>query len=820
MAGRQRGIVVPISATDNTDRAFEQVNARIAQLQQRVRDLTQQLSSARGEGEIGDRLAAGMQHAVPEIAAASGAIRELEGALPIRAVERFLTSVLGLGNVLAKAFPLVGAIALGGILKEQIEKFLQARREALELGETIRKAFETAVIATRAEADALALTNDKLEETLNKLSGHPAQGLTQGLDEARQQADKLYQGLDKVIAKLQEVQTKSQISFFQRVLGGQEGTDDLQRELAAAAGKIDQIKRENDASIQTAIDGGATSKNIQNMRDFEASQLEGVFKPSTDRIQASLKSDLGKQQDYQGGYGDGKDRTARINAERGALALLSAQQREIGEQYRNAALEPAVNQAQIDHEKVGAGDKAARAAKEAAEARIKQDDAERKAAETAAQDQLSEARLRGDLEVAELDAQHKRLLTSDQQYYAARAALRLKALEDEAAAQDQKGRAISQEIPKLQEERNRKGIAPTDRASLDEKIVDLQSQEGAIAEQRKKTEEEIAKVKIDAATQSIVLARQANEQALTLAAQVEQRQGGSTSARSALETKRYLDELNKLQDAPDSARSDAARLHQQNLAQINVGEAERQANDSLAGVAADRSGVDLRRQTGQETTVDARRDRNALDLQEASILQQLLAAQQAADAAGIEGSAAKVAQLKERIAELQTPVDEVAARLRDGFDSAFATLFENMGKGTKGLQEFGKSIEKLVLSEEYKNLIEPGIQQGLGAILPNRQAAGSVPGNGKNPSLGASLLGLIPGFGKIPGVGVKGSGAGDVTVQIINQGAPLTSDGATQQQSSTGQDAEFTQRVVSVVLKDAEGNGSIVQALSGIFGNL
>jgi hypothetical protein len=55
-------------------------------------------------------------HSVPQVAAASGAIREFEGTLPIRAVERFLTTTLSLGPALQAAFPLVGGIAFAGML--------------------------------------------------------------------------------------------------------------------------------------------------------------------------------------------------------------------------------------------------------------------------------------------------------------------------------------------------------------------------------------------------------------------------------------------------------------------------------------------------------------------------------------------------------------------------------------------------------------------------------------------------------------------------------------------------------------------------------
>lgn len=62
--------------------------------------------------------AAGVGHAVPQMQAASGALRELEGNFThnIRAAERFLTTTLGLGPVLSAAFPVIGAAAFLGIL--------------------------------------------------------------------------------------------------------------------------------------------------------------------------------------------------------------------------------------------------------------------------------------------------------------------------------------------------------------------------------------------------------------------------------------------------------------------------------------------------------------------------------------------------------------------------------------------------------------------------------------------------------------------------------------------------------------------------------
>lgn len=55
---------------------------------------------------------AALSHEVSQIQATSGALRVLEGSGGIRAAERFLTMIPGLGSALQMAFPVIGAIAL------------------------------------------------------------------------------------------------------------------------------------------------------------------------------------------------------------------------------------------------------------------------------------------------------------------------------------------------------------------------------------------------------------------------------------------------------------------------------------------------------------------------------------------------------------------------------------------------------------------------------------------------------------------------------------------------------------------------------------
>src|SRR5579859_7431571 len=83
-----------------------------------------------------ERTAAATSHAIPQFAAASGALRELQGNFDhnIRAAERFLSTTLGLGPILQAAFPIVGALAMGGVLVDIGEKLGKFASDASALG--------------------------------------------------------------------------------------------------------------------------------------------------------------------------------------------------------------------------------------------------------------------------------------------------------------------------------------------------------------------------------------------------------------------------------------------------------------------------------------------------------------------------------------------------------------------------------------------------------------------------------------------------------------------------------------------------------------
>jgi hypothetical protein len=72
---------------------------------------------------------------VSSMQAASASIRELNGDFSnnVRAVERFITAIPGVGKALQAAFPLVGGLAFGAMIAKagiEVKEFIDSRRQS------------------------------------------------------------------------------------------------------------------------------------------------------------------------------------------------------------------------------------------------------------------------------------------------------------------------------------------------------------------------------------------------------------------------------------------------------------------------------------------------------------------------------------------------------------------------------------------------------------------------------------------------------------------------------------------------------------------
>src|SRR6202042_1217276 len=99
------------------------------------------------------------------------------------------------GPVLQAAFPIIGALALVEVLVQIGTKLYDVYTKATQAGEEIARAFDESNQKIEAGNDALALTNSRLQDQIDKLEGKPSNGLQTALLEAITLADRLQSAL-------------------------------------------------------------------------------------------------------------------------------------------------------------------------------------------------------------------------------------------------------------------------------------------------------------------------------------------------------------------------------------------------------------------------------------------------------------------------------------------------------------------------------------------------------------------------------------------------------------------------------------------------
>ena len=223
-------------------------------------------------------------HMVSSMASSSAAIRTLEGNFTnnIRAAERFIGLLPGMSKLVSAAFPLVGAIAFGGVLYEmgvKAEEFIKKFRTA---SEAIGGSFNLLAAPLRLTNDELRVANDRLANDIAKLEGHRQNTLKLALDEARVAADKLADSLERDVSglyKLFKEQSIFGLSDIEKNLGGETGLGGFGAQLSkvARSGGPDSDKRvvamldDQMKRVQAQIDKRKSS--------FKSMQDEGLTLP-------------------------------------------------------------------------------------------------------------------------------------------------------------------------------------------------------------------------------------------------------------------------------------------------------------------------------------------------------------------------------------------------------------------------------------------------------------------------------------------------------------------------------------------------------------
>jgi Lambda phage tail tape-measure protein (Tape_meas_lam_C) len=292
---------------------------------------------------------------VSSMQAASASIRLLENPLGnnIRSIERLISQSKVLSGVLQAAFPLVGAIALGSIIAKQAIDVAAFITKVNQMPAAITKGFASLNLAAASSTDALRLTNDELQNSINKLEGKPQNNAVIAIDETRKAADALAESISGTNDKLNELLSQNHLSGWALLLGKQ-GTADRE-------GTVKYYGQQQDDAalrIQQAVAGGdkdGEAKARADLKNSQNSELQNVLR---DRDNQKIAAQHGA------GNSD-----ANIAIDTGVASNILAQQNKQAEEVRNADLSAKNKKLEADK---AASQAALEARKKAAEAQMQE----------------------------------------------------------------------------------------------------------------------------------------------------------------------------------------------------------------------------------------------------------------------------------------------------------------------------------------------------------------------------------------------------------------------------------------------------------------
>jgi hypothetical protein len=315
--------------------------------------------------------------AISNVQAASASIRLAEGGMTnnIRAVERFLSALPGVGAALRTIFPLVGALAFAGLAVEIGSKVYEYGQKGAKAAQEIGDAFDTMNAAGRQTSIGLDITNDKLDIQIAKLEGKPENLLQMALDDDRKAALDLASSVDKAAKAVDDLMAKNGVSLAQRIGGAFFGhniatTTDTQGVIEDAYGGIKAAGDKGTDNLYNAKPGEAEAVAKANRKlTLDASQ-EALRKVNAKfaSLQQASRDELVKIASARaaGMHGDTPtDYSANLNALSGVRIDLEGNIHDLKARYAASDKQKEVG---TDEEKKAAAEKAKAAAAAAREA--------------------------------------------------------------------------------------------------------------------------------------------------------------------------------------------------------------------------------------------------------------------------------------------------------------------------------------------------------------------------------------------------------------------------------------------------------------------
>ena len=271
--------------------------------------------------------------------AASSVVRELNGNGGIRSIERFLTIIPGVSGALRTLFPIIGAAGLAGLLFDMGERGVEAFEKIQGAADATRSAFQDQHDKAQITIDDLEIENQKIQDQIDKLSGHPNNGLATALLEAKKMADALVDSLQEDRKQLEALLKEHDTGFLGKVFGGlglgPASTGQQQEEMLAdqlglteaarrARGSYDEemagAKDDGARKAATARYNAAVRAAFQSQIDTYTGEAVRLKKAQDDANQRTMESFTATQ--GQVGMGSMVDNTQKIADAQGRVQQL------------------------------------------------------------------------------------------------------------------------------------------------------------------------------------------------------------------------------------------------------------------------------------------------------------------------------------------------------------------------------------------------------------------------------------------------------------------------------------------------------------------
>lgn len=275
---------------------------------------------------------------VSTMQASSAAIRVMEGGITgnIRAAERFIGILPGVGTALQAAFPLIGGIALAGVF---IKIGVEAAKFIQKMNEIPPNPFEGMIASGKIANDQLAISNDRLAMEIAKLEHKPANGMALALDQARESSDKLFESLMKANAAFAEANGKNDIGVFKGMWTGMAWTDTANKTITKARSGVQAVTADHQPAIDDALASG-NQENVKQAREALMVDLQKAYAQQDAQLRAGLAYAQKRQAQHNDPFSSGADFSKVIEKYQGALAQSANEQKDVGGNYGQSVMQP------------------------------------------------------------------------------------------------------------------------------------------------------------------------------------------------------------------------------------------------------------------------------------------------------------------------------------------------------------------------------------------------------------------------------------------------------------------------------------------------